>query len=166
MIKLLCSEIPKYEHSRYSGEQTGLQYLLLGVARLGDKLRKFLHANRLGEILVNASVESIRPGFFAGNAGQSADVSRSEAVAAFVLTDLSRGFEAVHDRHILNAERVSKKLLRNHQRVCISTYHVHQNQEVLVRILLELVKSFEAVFGGLVGQALFLHEGYEQLEEM
>ena len=50
--------------------------------------------------------------------------------------------------------------------MCISTYHVHQDQEVLVRILLELPESFEAVFGGLVGQALFLHEGYEQLEEM
>jgi hypothetical protein len=46
----------------------------------------------------------------------------------------------------------------------VSAYHVHENKEVLVRVFLESVESFEAVFGGVVRQTLFLHEGYEQLE--
>jgi hypothetical protein len=77
-----------------------LGYLLLSIARLGDKLRKLLHADRLGEILVNASAESIRPCLFASNAGQSADVGSWEIVGTFVFADLGRGFEAVHDWHV------------------------------------------------------------------
>ena len=78
---------------------------LLSIARLGDKLREFLHADRLGEILVNASVESIRPGLFTSDACQSADIGRSEAVATFVFADLGSRFEAVHNGHILGGRR-------------------------------------------------------------
>lgn len=45
------------------------------------------------------------------------------------------------------------------------TYHVHENQIVFARVFLELVESFEAVYGGIVGQALLLHECYQQLEK-
>jgi hypothetical protein len=83
-----------------------LQYLL-SIACLSNKLRQLLHANRLRKILVNASVESIRPGLTASDASHGTDVGRSEVVAAFVFANLGRGFEAVHDRHVL--EEVSKK---------------------------------------------------------
>jgi hypothetical protein len=87
-------------------EQTILGYLLLSIARLSNELRQLLHANRLGEVLVNASVESIRPGLAAGDAGHSTDVGRSEVVVALVFSNLGRGFEAVHDWHVL--QKVSK----------------------------------------------------------
>jgi hypothetical protein len=82
-------------------EQTILGYLLLSIARLSNKLRQLLHANRLGKILVNASVESIRPGVAASDAGHSTDVGWPEVVDAFMFPDLGCGFEAVHDWHVL-----------------------------------------------------------------
>jgi hypothetical protein len=90
-------EIPS---RRLREQKKTLGYLLLSIARLSDKLRKFLHADRLGEILVNASAESIRPRLFASNAGQGADVGSLEIVGTFVFADLGRGFEAVHDWHV------------------------------------------------------------------
>ena len=101
---------------------------LLSIARLGDKLREFLHADRLSEILVNASVESIRPGLFTSDACQSADIGRSEALATFVFADLGSRFEAVHNGHILGGrrEKRSARYFREKGRVLwISTYHVH-----------------------------------------
>lgn len=110
-IAFYALKIPKHEPKSLPQKKGTTNYhpttCSLSISRLSDKLREFLHTNRLSEILVNASVESIGPRLFAGNTGQSTDVGRSEVVGTFVFADLGRGLEAVHDRHVLEKELAS-----------------------------------------------------------
>lgn len=95
--------------------------------------------NGFREVPVDAGIEGIGPCLFVGDAGESADVGRWEVVPVLVFADLGRRLEPVHDGHV----------------------HVHEDQEVFAWVFFELVERLEAVFGGVVGQASFLHESYE-----
>jgi len=101
---------------------------LLAIPRLRDKFREILHLDRLGEVLVDASVVRGVSRFFAGDASERSNIGRFKVVLALESTDLGCGFETVHDRHV----------------------HVHQYQEVTARILHVFVECLQAVFSTVI----------------